>query len=156
MCFGFAKALLPPKVPKTAADCDAVPTGQKSNRRRLRWLGAPPCCLWLFVPALRCICHRQRFCFVTYAEYEQAGLVLCGAFACRLARTAPSRLVKNNRRNIIVYQEGYYPSITPPRKIITTKKTVLLHGLIFWLNFIPSQVPEHLSQDLTGSGFRLE
>ena len=144
------------KCPKPPLIATQPLRGPKSNRRRLRWLGAPPCCLWLFVPALRCICHRQRFCSVTHAEYEQAGLVPCGAFACRLARTAPSRLVKNNRRNIIVNQEGYYPSITPPRKIITTKKTVLLHGLIFWLNFIPSQVPEHLSQDLTGSGFRLE
>ena len=40
------------------------------------------------------------------AEYEQAGLVPCGAYVCKTAHTAPHSLVKTNRRNIIVYKES--------------------------------------------------
>ena len=41
-----------------------------------------------------------------HAEYEQAGLVPCGAYVCKAEHTAPHRLVKNNRQDIIVYKES--------------------------------------------------
>ena len=37
------------------------------------------------------------------AEYEQAGLVPCGASVCKTAHTAPHSLAKTNRQDIIVY-----------------------------------------------------
>ena len=42
----------------------------------------------------------------THAEYEQIGLVSCGAYVCRSAHTAPPCLAKINRRNIIFYKES--------------------------------------------------